>query len=53
MAQAQVGDFVWHDVLARDADAAVAFYSDVVPGGSRVATLTDPEGAAFALLAGG
>ncbi len=30
MAQAMPGHFVWYDHLARDAKAAVAFYSDVV-----------------------
>ncbi len=30
MADANIGDFVWHDLLCKDPKAAIAFYSEVV-----------------------
>jgi predicted enzyme related to lactoylglutathione lyase len=49
MTQARVGDFVWHDVLARDTEAAVAFYSDVVGWKAQPLAIA---GASYTLLVG-
>jgi uncharacterized protein len=49
MPQARVGDFVWHDVLARDAEAAVAFYRDVVGWSAQPLAIA---GATYTLLVG-